>query len=155
MKNIIKTNADNWPALFARLAIAITIFPHGAQKLLGWYGGGGFEGTMAFMTQGAGLPWIIGLLVIIVEFFCSVFLLFGFLTRIAALGILANFIGVVLFAHSGSGFFMNWGMASERPEGIEYFVLLFGLSLISLIAGGGKASIDAILSNKRLQPRIA
>lgn len=155
MKNIIKTNPNNWTALFARLALAITIFPHGAQKLLGWFGGGGFDGTMQFFTAGINLPWIIAFLVILIEFFGSLFLFFGFITRIAAFGILVNFIGVVLSSHFYNGFFMNWGMASGKPEGIEYFILLFGLTLISLIAGGGKASIDAALSDKKFQPSLA
>jgi putative oxidoreductase len=160
MKQIINTNQNDWAALFARVAVAIAIFPHGAQKLLGWFEGGGFAGTMQFLTTGVNLPWIIGLLVIVIEFFGSVFLFFGFLTRIAAFGILVNFIGVVLSAHFYSGFFMNWGMISGKPEGIEYFILLFGATIVSLIAGGGKTSIDAMLSKrpisgKSLQPNIA
>ncbi|MBS1738751.1 MAG: DoxX family protein [Bacteroidetes bacterium] len=155
MNKIIQTNENNWTALFARIAIAVVIFPHGAQKLLGWFGGNGFEGTMQYFTTGANLPWIIAFMVIVIEFFCSLFLLFGFMTRIAALGILANFIGVVLFAHGSNGFFMNWGMAAGQPEGIEYFILLFGLGIISLIAGGGKGSIDAKLSGRNIQPKLA
>lgn len=155
MKRIIETDPNNWTALFARLAIAITIFPHGAQKLLGWFGGGGFEGTMQYFTTGANIPWVLAFLVIVIEFFASIFLLFGFMTRIAAFAILANFIGVVITAHLGSGFFMNWGMAAGTPEGIEYFILLFGLTIISLIAGGGKASIDAAWTNKKRQLSIA
>ncbi|HEX5552490.1 MAG TPA: DoxX family protein [Chitinophagaceae bacterium] len=152
MKNIIATNANNWQALFARLAIAITIFPHGAQKLLGWYGGGGFNGTMDFFTHGAGLPWIIGFLVIIIEFFGSLLLVLGLATRLAAFAIAVNFTGVLFSAILANGFFMNWSMQGGKGEGIEYFILLFGLIMISLISGGGKASIDAALSNKK--PRV-
>lgn len=153
--NIIKTNPNNWAALFARLAIAITIFPHGAQKLAGWFGGGGFEGTMSFMTQGAGLPWIIGFLVIIIEFFGPLLLVAGLLTRVAAFAIGVNFIGVLFSAILTNGFFMNWGMQGGKGEGIEYFILLFGLIIISLIAGGGRLSMDAALSNKKVQVNLA
>jgi len=148
MKKIFATDSSNWPALVARLAVAIAIFPHGAQKLLGWFGGYGFSGTMGFLTGGAGLPWIIGLLVILIEFFAPLFLFFGLGTRIAALAIIANFLGVVAFGHLHNGFFMNWGMEAGKGEGLEYFVLLFGLTIIALIAGGGKASIDAGLAKK-------
>ncbi len=148
MNKIIATNSNNWPALIARLAIGITIFPHGAQKLLGWFGGYGFTGTMGYFTTQAHLPYIIGLLVILIEFFGSLFLIFGFLTRIAAIGFIGQFLGVVLTIHATNGFFMNWNMEANKGEGFEYFILLFGLSLIALISGGGKASIDAGLSKK-------
>ncbi len=145
MKKILTTRPDNWAALIARVSLAVTIFPHGAQKLLGWFGGGGFNGTMSFFTSVAHLPWIIGFLVIIIEFFGSLFLFFGFFTRLAAAAMIANFLGVVLSSHFYNGFFMNWGMAANKPEGLEYFILLFGLALISLISGSGKAGIDVTL----------
>lgn len=143
MKKILATNPNNLTALTARAALGITILPHGAQKLFGWFGGNGFTGTMGFLTTAAGLPYIIALLVILIEFFASLFLILGFLTRIAAFGMLALFTGVVLTVHLHNGFFMNWGKEAGKGEGLEYFILLFGLALISLIAGGGKASIDA------------
>ena len=149
MNKIIATNANNWTALIARLAIGLTIFPHGAQKLLGWFGGYGFDGTMGFLTTSAGLPYVFALLVILIEFFGSLFLIFGFLTRISAFGMIALFTGVVLTSHIGNGFFMNWGMEAGKGEGLEYFILVFGLAVISLIAGGGKASIDALISKRK------
>jgi putative oxidoreductase len=149
MNRGIATDTNNWTALIARLAIGITIFPHGAQKLLGWFGGYGFDGTMGFLTTGAGLPYIFALLVILIEFFGSLFLIFGFLTRVSAFGIIALFIGVVLTSHINNGFFMNWGMEAGKGEGLEYFILLFGLAVISFIAGGGKASVDAAISKTK------
>ncbi|OOV20488.1 DoxX family protein [Flavobacterium sp. LM4] len=146
MKKILSTNTNNISALLARLTLGIVVFPHGAQKLLGWYGGYGFEGTMGFLTEQAGLPYLIALLVILIEFFGALFLIFGFATRVAAFGILVNFIGVVITTHLHSGFFMNWYSEPNKGEGLEYFVLLFGLTLIALISGGGKASIDGLIS---------
>jgi len=146
MKKIFATDQYNITALIARIALGIVVFPHGAQKLLGWFDGYGFEGTMGFLTGSVGLPWIVGLLVILIEFFGALFLITGFATRIAALGIIGNFIGVVFSSHSSSGFFMNWSAQANQIEGLEYFILLFGLALISLIAGGGKASIDTLIS---------
>lgn len=146
MKTILVTNGADTTALIARLALGIVVFPHGAQKLLGWFGGYGFEGTMGFLTGSAGLPWVVALLVILIEFFGSLMLIFGAATRVAALGILGNFLGVVLTSHLQNGFFMNWYMEPKKGEGLEYFILLFGLGLIALIAGGGKASVDAALT---------
>lgn len=145
MKKILSTDKNNVLALISRLAIGIVIFPHGAQYLLGWFGGAGFQGTMDFMTQEANLPYIVGLGVIFIEFFGALFLFFGFMTRLAAFGILANFIGVVITAHSNASFFMNWAGEANVEEGLEYFILLFGLTIISLIAGGGKFSVDSLL----------
>ena len=150
MKKLLSTNSNNWTALVARLALGITLFPHGAQKLLGWFGGYGYNGTMGFFTGQMHLPWIIALLVILIEFFGSLLLIFGFLTRISALAISASFLGVLFAVHINNGFFMNWNMEANKGEGFEYFILLFGLAIISLISGGGKASVDAaILKNQK------
>ncbi len=151
MKKILATNPSNVYALIARVFLGVAVFPHGAQKLLGWFGGYGYEGTMGFLTGGAGLPWIVAFLVIIIEFFASLFLIFGLATRIAALGMIVNFLGVLFSTHIHNGFFMNWQMQANKGEGFEYFILLFGLAFISLIAGGGKASIDAAITRNKLR----
>jgi putative oxidoreductase len=148
MKRIIITNPGSTSALIARLFLAIVVFPHGAQKLLGWFGGYGFSGTINSLTQNAGLPWIIAFLVIVIEFFAPLFLVFGLLTRVAAFGIGVEFIGVVLKAHINNGFFMNWYKQPNKGEGLEFFILLFGLVIIALILGGGRASLDAGISQK-------
>jgi putative oxidoreductase len=146
MKKLLATNAENTTALLARLALGVVVFPHGAQKLLGWFGGYGFDGTMGFLTGSAGLPSVIALLVILIEFFGALFLIAGFATRLAALGILGTFTGIVLTSHLNSGFFMNWYSQPNTGEGLEYFILLFGLAIITLIAGGGRASADAAIT---------
>ena len=150
MKKLFTTGYNNTTALIARLALGIVVFPHGAQKLLGWFGGYGFSGTMGFLTGTVGLPWIIALLVILIEFFGALFLIAGFATRLAAIGVIGNFIGVVVTSHINNGFFMNWSMQPNKGEGIEFFILLFGLAIISLITGGGRASIDAAITKKGL-----
>ena len=108
---------------------------------------------MGFLTGGVGLPWIVGLLVILIEFFGALFLIFGFATRLAALGIIGNFIGVVITSHIHNGFFMNWAKQPNQGEGLEFFILLFGLAIISLLAGGGKASVDAAITKTSLTTR--
>ena len=147
MKKLFATNPDNVKALIARLALGIVVFPHGAQKLLGWFGGYGFNGTMGFLTGPAGLPGIIALLVILIEFFGALFVIFGFATRLATIGIFANFLGIVLTSHLYNGFFMNWYGQAGQGEGLEYFILLFGLAIVTFISGGGKWSVDAALTN--------
>jgi putative oxidoreductase len=147
MKNLFSTNPNNWASLIIRLSVGIVVFPHGAQKLFGWFGGPGFTGTMGFLT-GAHLPWIIALLVILIESIGSLLLIFGFLTRVAALGMLVNFIGIVYTSHAYNDFFMNWYGTPNKGEGLEYHLLIIGISLALLIAGGGKWSVDAALSRR-------
>ncbi len=149
MNKLLKTNPDNLTALISRLAIAITIFPHGAQKLLGWYGGAGFEGAMKFMTETQKLPWIFGFSFIVIECLGPVLMLVGYFTRLAAAVLFIAFLGVMYTDSLHNGFFMNWGRVGGKGEGLEYFVLLYGLLLISIIAGGGIASMDAIIQKKR------
>lgn len=145
MKKFITTNNDNTAALIARLAVAIAIFPHGAQKLFGWFGGYGFSGSMHYFTETVGVPWILGFLVIMVETFAPILLIAGLFTRYAAVAIAFNFIGVLITSIELNRFFMNWYAVGGQGEGVEYFILLFGLVIILLITGGGKASIDATL----------
>ncbi|HVG01783.1 MAG TPA: DoxX family protein, partial [Nitrospira sp.] len=83
MKTFFATD-ESWSGLILRLTLGLVMFPHSAQKMLGWFGGFGFDGTMGFFTQKMGLPWIIAFLVIIGEFFGSLGLLAGVLTRFTA-----------------------------------------------------------------------
>ena len=146
MKNLLVTNQNNWSALVLRLILGIVVFPHGAQKLLGWFGGYGYTGTMGFLTGMVHLPWILALLVILIEFLGAIFLVFGFATRLAAFGMFATFIGIVLTSHLQNGFFINWSNAPGVGQGYEFHLLVIGISIALIIAGGGKASIDALLT---------
>jgi putative oxidoreductase len=154
MKKLLATNPNNWTALITRLALGITVFPHGAQKLFGWFGGYGFNGTMGFLTGQMHLPWIIGVLVILIESIGALFFIFGFATHIAAFAIIVNFLGVLFTSVINNGFFMNWGMQPNKGEGFEYLILLFGLALVALISGGGKASIDSAIVNNNKTNRL-
>ena len=139
LQKILHTESDIGPTV-ARLAAGIVMFPHGAQKVLGWFGGGGFSGTMESFT-GMGLPWIVAFLVIVGEFFGSLGLLLGALSRICAGGIAIIMLGAVFMVHAPHGFFMNW-FGNQEGEGFEYHLLMLGLLLIVLIKGGGAASVD-------------
>ena len=149
MNKLLSTNTNNWATLLIRITLGIVIFPHGAQKLLGWFGGYGYTGSMGFLTGSVHLPYVIALLVILIEFFGSLFLIFGFLTRLAALGMLIEFIGTIVVVHGQNGFFMNWSLVPNKGEGFEYHLLVLGISIALLVAGGGKASLDSLLYKRQ------
>lgn len=146
-QKIIRTDDDKVITLI-RVALGIVVFPHGAQKLLGWFGGFGFTGTMGFLTGMMHIPYPLALLVIVVEFFGALGLIVGLLGRVAALGIVGNFIGVVLLVHLPNGFFMNWS-GQQKGEGYEYFILLIAMAIAILIRGSGAWSIDRMLSRRQ------
>ena len=139
-KHVLATR-HSWSLLITRLTLAVVLFPHGAQKFLGWFGGLGFEGTMAFFTETMGIPYFLGLLAIIAEFFGALALVIGFLSRIAAMGIGITMLVAMLTSHIQYGFFMNW-YGTQLGEGIEYFLLAIGISIAISIGGGGAYSID-------------
>lgn len=149
MKKLLSTNSDNWAALIARVALGATIFAHGAQKLFGWFGGYGFEGTMGFLTGQAGLPYFVAVLVILIESIAALMIIAGLFTRVAALGVFGLFAIIMFKFHAANGFFMNWA-GNQKGEGIEYFIILLGAALALIIAGGGKASVDAALVPSRV-----
>lgn len=136
-------------ATAARLALGAVMFPHGAQKLLGWFGGHGFSGTMGYFTEGMGLPWIVAFLVIVAEFFGSLGLIAGFLGRLAAAGIAAVMVGAVVTSHLSHGFFMNW-TGTQGGEGFEFHLLALGLAAVVLIRGSGAFSVDRRLAERRI-----
>ena len=141
---LLKTN-DSATPLLARLALGLVMFPHGAQKVLGWFGGYGFDGTMGFFTGTLHIPAALAFLAILAEFAGSLGLITGCLSRLSALGIAATMSVAIFMAHSGNGFFMNWN-GNQKGEGYEYHLLAIGLALVVLVAGGGKASIDGLLA---------
>ena len=148
LQKIIKTNKSNAAAVL-RVALGLVLFPHGAQKILGWFGGFGFTGTMNYFTGTLHLPWIIALLVILIEFIGSLMLITGTATRVAALLIIINFIGVILTAHLANGFFINW-LGNQKGEGYEYHLLIIGMAASLLISGAGAFSVDRLMSKGKL-----
>src|SRR4029077_10427849 len=98
---------DNTGTAILRVVLGVVFFAHGAQKLLGWFGGYGFSGTMGFFTGAMHIPAPFAFLAIAAEFFGGLGLILGFLTRISAFGIAANMVVAIGLVHSGFGFFMN------------------------------------------------
>lgn len=137
---------NSWTGLFLRFTLGFILFPHGAQKMFGWFNGPGFSGEMEHLTKAAGLPAFVAVMVILIEFFASLMLITGIATRIAALGILGLFIGIIAHVHYKEGFFMNWfGKMPAGSEGYEYHLLVIGLCIAILIEGAGRFSLDRLI----------
>jgi putative oxidoreductase len=136
---------NSWVGLILRVGLGVVIFAHGAQKLFGWFGGNGFEGTMGFFTQNMGLPWLVAFLVIIGESFGSLGLIAGFFTRFTAASFIVIMIGAIATVHWPQGFFMNW-VGQQQGEGFEYHLLVIAMSVALVIIGGGKWALDGVIA---------
>ena len=144
IKYLFQTN-DKFSYWVPRVILGCVIFPHGVQKLFGWFGGFGFTNTMTYFTQTAGLPWIIAFLIIMGESLGSLGLIVGFFTRLSALGLICIMVGAIITVHIPNGFFMNW-FGKQAGEGFEYHLLVIGMSIPLLISGGGKYSVDLLIN---------
>jgi putative oxidoreductase len=138
---------DNSSAqLFIRLALGVVIFPHGAQKVFGWFGGQGVQKTIEVFASMGFPAWSTACLMI-VETLGAVLLVGGFLTRLWALGIGASLSICMYLYHLQHGFFMNW-LGQQKGEGFEYHILALGICLALLIRGGGALSVDRGLAQE-------
>ena len=141
-------NTSNDCALtILRVVLGVVFFAHGAQKVLGWFGGSGYSATMQAFTEGMGIPVPLAFLAIAAEFGGGLALIVGLLGRIAALGILANMLVAVVMVHRQFGFFMNW-FGKQEGEGIEYHLLAIAIALAIFIHGSGALSIDRLMTRK-------
>ena len=145
VRRLIGTDSDTATTI-VRLVLGVVFFAHGAQKMLGWFGGYGFTGTMGFFTGVMHIPAPFAFLAIAAEFFGGLGLIFGFLTRIAAFGIFCNMIVAVAMVHHNFGFFMNW-TGAQKGEGYEYHLLVLAITAFLMIRGAGAASLDRLLSS--------
>lgn len=146
MNVFLKTS--NSPALlFIRVALGVVMFAHGAQKVLGWYGGPGFEKTIEiFQTQMHFQPWLT-ILLMAIEFLGSLGLILGVFTRLAALGIGTSISVCAYMNHLQNGFFMNWS-GNQPGEGFEFHILVVGIALALFVSGGGLLSADKLMARK-------
>jgi putative oxidoreductase len=144
----ILATSNSLPLLVVRLALGCVMFPHGAQKMLGWFGGAGFVRQMAGFEH-QGIPAVFAFLAIMAEFLGSIGLILGFVSRIAAFGIACNMLVAIVKVHAANGFFMNWtGM--KHGEGFEYHLLVIGMALAIMIGGAGVASVDHAIAVKHV-----
>jgi putative oxidoreductase len=144
LSRLLGTSADFAPTV-ARVALGLVMLPHGAQKLLGWFGGYGWSGTMGFLTGPLGLPWLVAALVILIESVGSALLVVGLGGRIMAAGVAAIMAGAVAKVHLANGFFMNWA-GNQAGEGFEYHVLAMALAVVVMVRGSGALSLDRALT---------
>ena len=132
---------DNSPAqLFVRVALGVVMFPHGAQKVIGWFGGPGISKTLQAFA-GMGFPAWSVVALMVVESLGALLLVAGFLTRVWALGIGTAMTICMFMHHVQHGFFMNW-FGQQQGEGFEFHLLVIGICLALLIKGGGLLSVD-------------
>ncbi len=140
LKKLVHTQNDLALTLL-RLVLGIVFFAHGAQKMLGWFGGYGFKGTMGAFTQMMHIPAPLAFLAIAAEFFGGLGLIVGLLTRVAAFGITVNMLVAIFTVHVANGFFMNW-TGQQKGEGFEYHLLVLAMTAVLMIRGAGAFSLD-------------
>lgn len=143
---LTQTN-DSAAPLLARLTLGLVMFPHGAQKALGWFGGYGYEGTMGYFTGTMHIPALFAFLAIAAEFAGSIALVAGLFSRVAAAGMAVVMAVAIAMGHAAHGFFMNWN-GNQKGEGYEYHLLVLGLALIVMIYGAGQASLDTLIARR-------
>jgi putative oxidoreductase len=136
---------DSTATTIVRLVLGVIFFAHGAQKMLGWFGGYGFTATMGFFTGAMHIPAPLAFLAIAAEFFGGLGLILGFLTRIAAFGIFVNMLVAIAKVHCAFGLFMNWS-GTQKGEGFEYHLLVLAMTSFLMIRGAGAFSVDRALS---------
>lgn len=130
-------------ALVLRIPVGIIFAAHGAQKLFGWFGGHGLEGTGQFFASvGLNPGYLMALLAGLAEFFGGVALVAGLLVRPAAAALSFAMLIAIFAVHVGNGFFVDEG-------GYEYALALFAASLSLLFSGAGRLSVDRAIGGER------
>jgi len=144
MKTLLKRffgTDDAWTGLIIRVMLGLVMLPHGTQKLLGWFGGYGFSGTMGAFTGQMHIPWVLAFLVIMGESFGALGLIAGFLTRFSAFGLFCIMLGAIFMVHLPNGFF-------SKDGGFEYHLLVISMSVALMISGAGRWSVDRLIAGK-------
>lgn len=140
-QQITQTNAG-WDALALRVPVGIIFAAHGAQKLFGWFGGYGLEGTGAWMDSIGLSPGVLmAFLAGAAEFFGGLALILGLLTRPAAAALAFAMLVAIFSVHFENGLFMS-------NNGYEFGLALLAASVSLLFSGAGKISLDRWLSSK-------
>ena len=143
IETLTGTHAD-WVVGIARVLLGIIFFGHGAQKMLGWYGGQGLTNSMRTFTEHLHLPSTLAFLVIAGEFFGGLGLIVGLFSRIAAVFIALTMVGAIATVHFRFGLFLNW-FGNQKGHGIEYHLLAIALALVVIVKGAGAFSLDGFV----------
>lgn len=141
VQKILSTNAG-WGALALRIPVGIIFAAHGAQKLFGWFGGYGLEGTGGWMDSIGLSPGVVmAFLAGAAEFFGGIALVLGLLTRPAAFALSIAMLVAIFAVHFQNGLFMS-------NNGYEFGLALLAASVSLLYSGAGKASVDSMLAKR-------
>jgi putative oxidoreductase len=138
---------DDRVMLALRLVLAVVIFPHGAQKVFGWFGGYGLSGTMGFLTGGLHIPAWLAALDIVAEFAGPIGLALGLLGRVAACGVACVMVAAASLVHLPNGFLMNWS-GQQKGEGFEFHLLALAIAVAVMVRGSGAFSLDRLLARR-------
>lgn len=141
--DLLSTNPD-WIPTIVRMILGIVFFAHGAQKLLGWFGGPGLKETLRTMRETLGLPAAIAFTAVIAEFFGGVGLIAGLLGRVAAVGIAVVMLAAIVMVNGRYGLFLNW-LGDRKGHGYEYHLLAIALAVVIIVRGSGALSVDRML----------
>lgn len=129
-----------WGALVLRVPVGIIFAAHGAQKLFGWFGGHGLEGTAGWMESiGLAPGLLMAFLAGAAEFFGGLFLILGVLTRPSAVVLAFTMIVAIFAVHFEHGLFL-------ANNGYEFGLALLAASVSLAFTGAGKISADGALS---------
>lgn len=146
IKKLLGTDG-NLSGTILRVLLGVVMLPHGAQKVLGVFGGVGLKPTLDMFQTAFHIPVYLALAAILAESLGALALIAGFCTRIAALAIAVDMGVAVYLVHWKNGFFMNW-MGSQKGEGFEYHILAIAVALALVIRGGGRWSVDRAIAGK-------
>ncbi len=143
--NRLVATDSGWSALALRIPVGIIFAAHGAQKLFGWFGGYGLEGTGQWLDSiGLAPGYLMALLAGGAEFFGGLALIIGLLVRPAAAALVFAMLVAIFSVHIDKGLFMS-------NNGYEFALALLAASLSLTFSGAGRASVDAVLA----RPAIA
>jgi putative oxidoreductase len=144
--DLLLGTSHSWAITVVRVALGVIFFAHGAQKVLGWFGGYGLKGTTGYFAS-VGIPLPLAYAICFFEFLGGIGLMVGFLTRLAALAVITVMVGAIVKVQSPHGFFINWELAPGKGHGIEANLAFIAMALACVIAGGGALSVDALLTH--------
>lgn len=141
IQKFIHTDAA-WSSLALRVPAGVIFAAHGAQKLFGWFGGYGLEGTgqwMASIGLQPGVP--MAFLAGSAEFFGGLALILGLLARPAAAVLALTMAVAILSVHIGNGLFMS-------NNGYEFGLALLAVAVSLALSGAGRASLDRVIAQR-------
>lgn len=145
LKKLLNPSADR-ADLILRIALGVVFFAHGSQKVLGWFGGYGWAGTLGFFQQALGIPPFWAGLSFLAELLGGILILLGLLTRPAALSIAVTMFVAGMKVGLPNGFFLD----TQGPkDGVEYVFVLLLIAVYFIIKGAGKISLDAVISKSK------